>query len=466
MLGIVGANGAGKSTLVRVLGGEYADYLGQVRIDGRDIRLTRPSDSVEAGIVIVSQQLALCPALSTRENVFLGQELLKCKFPPVLDTKEMRRRTELGLRELGSEIDPDAPVERLGVRDLQLIACVRALISPRRLLILDEPTSNLSAVQVEALQAAVKRRAAQGTAIVLISHRLEEVLAFSDSIAVLRDGQLVFACSSRDATMEQLQQHMFGTTLPTAFREASGEAFPEVILSARQLSTKHFVDLTFDLNAGEVVALVGRAGQHCDEILRALFGAAPICSGSILIKGRHVLLRSPTEAIAAGVAFLSDRRADSLFPNLPLSENIVIPTLHRLSRYGWVQTGEVKRAVAMQIHRFQIRTTGGDQSIEELSGGNQQKALLARWLLSNANILLLDEPFSGIDLKGKSDLIGILTMFRRKKKASLIVCSEPDVLLRACDRLLLLDGQRIIRSVDSSKFSHQELTSHLAGLTR
>jgi inositol transport system ATP-binding protein len=440
---LVGENGAGKSTLMKIIAGLLTPDAGELRLDGQPLRLDSPRAALASGIAMIHQELNLLPTMSVAENIWIRREPLTALG--LIRHGELRRRTRSLLERLHIDIDPDAPLHTLPIAQRQMVEIARALSHTPKLLIMDEPTSALTEREVQRLFAVIRELKSQGTAIIYISHRMEELSAIADEISVLRDGRLVGTDSARNLTREALIHMMVG-------RELSGlyPALPppqgEVVLAARGLTrTGEFHDISFELHAGEILGIAGLVGSGRSELAAALFGLAPASGGSIAIAGRSVRFDSPSAAMASGLGFLTeDRKESGCFCGLSVLDNLEISVLNRdYVRFGFIDARSVDQRCAALVRELRIRTPGLDERIENLSGGNQQKVLIGRWLLTNPKILILDEPTRGVDVGAKAEIHQLIARLAAAGTAVLLISSELPEVIGLSHRLLVMHEGRI-----------------------
>jgi len=442
--GLVGENGAGKSTLAKIIGGVYQPDQGELLVDGRPVRFGAPRDALAAGIATIAQELALVPTRSVMENVFLGVEPRRWG---VVQTRELRRRfDELNAR-TGFDVDAEAEVGNLRTAEQQKVEILRAMARDARLILMDEPTASLTADETERLLDIVRRLATSGTAIVLVSHFLDEVLAVSDDVTVMRDGHLVRTSLASNETTESLVAGMIGRRLELAFPDVPVLA-PEapVVLRAEGLQRRGEIEnVSFDIRAGEIVGLAGLVGSGRTEIARALFGADRLDAGRILIDGQPVSIRNPRDAAAAGIAMLPEsRKEQGLFMDLAVRENATAAILPSLSPGGIVNTARERSAAQQAVRDLDVRTRSIEAPVINLSGGNQQKVLFAKWLLLEPRILLADEPTRGVDVGAKRQIYELLVRLAGEGMGVLLISSEIEEVLGLAHRVLVLRTGRIV----------------------
>jgi len=453
--GLVGENGAGKSTLMKILAGAERADAGAIELFGAPARFENPRQARAAGISAIYQELELVPELSVAENIFLGRE--PCTRRGLLDRARLHAEAAVRMRELGHALDPAAPVARLNLAEKQLVEIARGLAAEARVFLMDEPTAALGERDRAGLFAVIRRLTASGAAVVFISHRLEEVLEICDRVTVLRDGRDVLSAPARELTKNQLIIAMAGAMAgqaPAGLDSGAGAAEPGAerlpLLEARNLSTATgLAGISLSLRAGEIAVVTGLAGSGRTRLLRALFGADPLAAGELRLRGRALALRSPAHAAACGIGFLGeDRRLDGLLPELGVRVNVSLPSLARFAQplvlpaLRLVRRGLETAAVAAQAQAVGVRAASLETPIRLLSGGNQQKALLARWLLAGSEVLLLDEPTRGVDITGKNEIYRLLRQQAERGLALLVTTSElPEALLLADRILVMRDGR-------------------------
>lgn len=438
---VVGENGAGKSTLIKVLGGVHRPSSGTLRIAGQPVVLRSPHEAMAQGIVAIHQELSLAPHLSAEENIFLGH------FPRtrlgLLDRAHMREATRGLLDRLSIGIDPTLPVGRLSIAQQQMIEIAKAISVKARVLILDEPTAVLDASRVDILFDLVRRLAAEGIAVVFISHHLDEVFRIADRVTVLRDGSRTGTAEVAEVDQGWLVARMIGRGFDA--HEASGRKLGEVALSIQGLSAEPvFRDVSFDVRRGEIVGMAGLIGAGRTEVAQTVFGVRRRTAGRTLLFGRDVRFRGPRAAVRAGLAYLSeDRKAFGLLPNRPVRENVTISSLGRLTRWGILGPRRERRVVAATIAEFDIRSPGMETPIRRLSGGNQQKVLLARALAGRPKVLIFDEPTRGVDIGAKREIYKLIEALADDGAAIIVISSEMEEVLRLSDKVVVLRDGRV-----------------------
>jgi ribose transport system ATP-binding protein len=461
---VVGENGAGKSTLMKCLAGVITDYQGTLTLRGVSVRFHGTTDAQRAGVGIIHQELNLVEQLSAAANIFLGRE--RVGRLGLLDDRSMERAAADLLGQLECHVDPRAPVGQLRVGDQQLIEIAKALSLEADILIMDEPTSALTETEVARLFRVIERLRARGVTILYISHKMDEVFRLADRITVLRDGRLVRTVERGQTTPREITHLMVGREIEET-RLTAARTPGNVVLQVDRLSLPwpdharrwRLRDVSFSLRRGEIVGLAGLMGAGRTELLECLFGASPETpQGRILLEGRPVAFNHPADAVRAGVALVTeDRKRLGLFSNLDLAANITICTLADLTHCGLIRQRR-QRAVARQMaDRLAIRAPTIDASIGSLSGGNQQKAIIGRWLLARPKVLLLDDPTRGVDVGAKAELYRLMDELCAAGLGILLTSSELPELLTLCDRILILCEGRLTGELARSEATEQRI---------
>jgi ABC-type sugar transport system ATPase subunit len=461
---LVGENGAGKSTLMKVLAGAYAADEGEIRLDGRPIRFGGPQDALAAGIVTIYQELNLIPALSVGENIFLGDEPLLGNSPAI-DWPAVHRRSAELLARVGVELDTRVAVNSLGVGRQQLVEVAKALHRTPRLIVMDEPTASLGLAEIDELFRVIRELRARGVSIVYISHRLDEIFAICDRVTVMRDGTVVDTRTVAGSNIETLVQMMVGRTLERALRAPKAATESAELLRVTGLTRRGvFEDVSFSVRRGEIYGLGGVVGAGRTEVARAIFGADPIDAGEITIDGRAVRITSPREAVRNGIAMLSeDRKAEGLVLGLPVRENIALTVLDRMARaFGFIPPAP-ERALAQEfIRSLHIRTPSAEQLVVNLSGGNQQKVVLAKWLAVKPKLLIFDEPTRGVDVGAKAEIYTLIRELVANGMAVIVISSELPELLSLSDRIGVLKRGRMVVEVDAATTDEATILAYAA----
>ncbi|MEV0272333.1 sugar ABC transporter ATP-binding protein [Hamadaea sp. NPDC050747] len=454
---LLGENGAGKSTLVRVIDGQHVPDDGRILLDGVPVRLRSPGDARRAGIRVIPQEPDIVPHVSVAENVYLGS--LPRHAGRLVDRARLRRRVRDDLASIGFAhlIDPSALGRDLTPAQRQLVEILRALTTDARVLAFDEPTSSLSEHETEALFALIRRLAADGRSIIYVSHRLAEIFRIADRVAVLRDGALVGVQGVEQLDEAAVVRMMVGRDLGAMF--AREHVFTEqTVLAAEHVSTDAVTDVSLRVRAGEVVALAGLVGAGRSELCRALAGDLPIHSGTVSVDGRPVVLRRPADAVRAGIAYApEERKAQALLLRRSVRDNVTLAVLRRLSRLRFVRRSAEQALAAGYVHRLRVRTPSLDQEVGKLSGGNQQKVVLARWLARRPRVLLLDEPTRGVDVGAKAEIYRLIAELAEDGMAVVVVSSELPEVLGLADRIVVLQRGRVTGELDRSDATEESI---------
>jgi len=453
--GLVGENGAGKSTLVKILAGVHAPDAGSIVLDGVLTHIPNPAAARALGLAVVHQEPQLFPDLSVAENVYLGHA--PTGRLGSIDWRAMRRDAALLFEELEVRLDVAAPVHGLSMADQQLIEIAKALSFDARVLILDEPTASLSAHEVERLFAIVRRTRDRGVAVLFVSHRLDEVFDLCGVATVLRDGRHVVTASIADLTTADLVRYMVGRTV-TLFPR--GEAvIGDVLLEVHGLSRAgEFRDVSFDVRAGEIVGLAGLVGAGRTEVARVLFGIDRPDKGEIRLKGRAVSFDSPAAAMRAGIAYVpEDRHLEGLILDFPITSNVTLPILGRLFPGLFTRVSVEQSLARGYADQLQIRMTGVDQEVGALSGGNQQKVVVAKWLATKPTVLILDEPTRGIDIGAKVEVHRIISELATSGLAIILISSDLPEVLAMSDRILVLHEGRVTAEIERADATEERV---------
>jgi ABC-type sugar transport system ATPase subunit len=457
---LVGENGAGKSTLGNVICGALKPEAGTIHLDGRPLELKSPLDAAEAGISIVHQHFSLVPELTVAENIFLGR-VPKTRLGFV-DWKKLFVRAEELLERLDFRLDAKRPVKSLGAAGRQMTEITRALSLASRILIMDEPSAVLSPGELERLFGIIGRLKADGKTIIYISHRLAEIFEIGDRVTVLKDGKGV-GTYELDGRIDPpfLISKMVGRQWADHFPEKSREVGRELLRVEDLRRHGAFENVSFTLRAGEIVGLAGLVGSGRTELLKAIFGALPPDEGRIYVEGKCVRIGSPRDALAHGIAYLSeDRHHEGVIPSLSVGMNMTLPVLHRFAPRGILRLREEKRFVDEMIEKLDVRTRGRNQLVSRLSGGNQQKVALAKWLATEAKVFLFDEPTAGIDVGSKREIYRLIAELAESGRAVLMVSSEIPEVLSMSQRILVMNKGRISGRLSAETTSEEDVLRH------
>ncbi|MGC9326297.1 MAG: sugar ABC transporter ATP-binding protein [Candidatus Hinthialibacter sp.] len=457
---LLGENGAGKSTLIKILAGIYRPDAGSIHIEGRPVSITGVSDANQSGIRVIHQELSLAPNLTIAENIYLGREPGSWLR---LDRRTMEKKArnliqELGLHELR---DVRKPAHELSAAHRQLVEIARALSQQARILILDEPTSSLSEVETEALFDSLQRLRSQGVGVIYISHRLEEITRIADRITVLRDGRSIGTQTASQINQKQLIKWMVGRDIVDHFHRPSS-APGEIALEVRHLKSAAIRDVSFTLRYGEILGMAGLVGAGRTELARALFGIDPIDSGEILVDGRPVSWRSPGDALKAGVVLApEDRRKEGLVMIQSVAFNLAIPWTHYWNS-GFPPDYRERRAIVQRaIEGFNIKLADPEQGILSLSGGNQQKVLVGRWMEKKPKILILDEPTRGVDVGSREEMFRMISRLVEEGMAILLISSDLAEVMNVSHRIAIYRDQTILQIAPAGQITPEEVMERL-----
>jgi monosaccharide-transporting ATPase len=465
---LVGENGAGKSTLVKIMTGAYHRDGGEMWMEGRPVSFRTPADAQAEGVIAVHQEIHVLGFRTVAENVFLGREPRRWGL---IDWRRMEDDTARLMAELGLDLDPRAPLGTLSTARQQMVAIARGVSLGAKVLVLDEPTSSLAEREVSILYALIRRLQAQGTAIVYISHRFDELYAVCDRVTVLRDGKLVGTRSLAGLERLDLVCQMLGKSREEMaagegiFAPAAASAADEPLLAADGLRRgTRLRGVSVEVRRGEIVGLAGLLGSGRTETARALFGADAAEDGTIRCKGKEIEPRSPDDGIAAGIAFLSeDRKAEGIIPELSVGENLTLAALPTLTRFGIVSRARQQALVERFMKRLGIKASGPNQKIRELSGGNQQKVLLARWLCTDPELLIVDEPTRGIDIGARAEIQSLVNELAAGGMGVLMISSDLEELVDGSSRVVVLrDGQDVAR-LGRGEITQESIIRAMAG---
>jgi ribose transport system ATP-binding protein len=454
---LLGGNGAGKSTLMKILGGVYTKDSGRVELEGQPIELGRPQAARRHGIAMIFQEFSLVPTLTVAQNIYLTRETRT--RAGLLDDRAVERRAAELLGELGVDIDQRRQVSRLSTASMQLVEIAKALSQEARILIMDEPTASLARSEVDALFAIIDRLKERGITIVYITHRLEEVMAVADRVTVLRDGRVVGTNATSELDMEGLIELIVGRAVEHAmeWNERPVDRSGTPLLELRGLSTRTGLrDIDLHVHAGEILGLAGLMGSGRSQLARAVFGIERVERGSVLVRGEEASIRHPADAIGHGIVLVpEDRRSQGLVMQHSVESNLTLPLLRRLSHGGMIDDREGERIAQRYVDRLDIRARSLREPVRLLSGGTQQKVVLGKWLATEPDILILDEPTVGVDIATRSEIVELVHGLADQGKAVLIISSELAELLALADRIVVLREGVVDRDLARSEVSDE-----------
>ncbi len=451
---LVGENGAGKSTLMKVLSGAVKKDSGEILINGAPVEYDSPSESQSLGISIIYQDFKLVPGLSAASNIFLGREIKDSFF---LNEKEMKLKAEEILAELGEEINVSLPVYRLSAAGRQMVEIAKAIVGNVKILAMDEPTAPLTSKEIKNLFRIINRLKDQGVGIIYISHRLEEIFDIGDRVTVLRDGKFINSADMKDVDKNYLIRLMVGRELADEYPERLAVRGEE-ILRVDNLSSDKISDVSFSLQRGEVLGIAGLVGAGRSELVRSVFGADKKTSGRIFINGREAKISTPRDAIRHGLALLTeDRNLLGLFMNLSIRENVSVSSLDNMKGTLFIDRQKEIAEVQKQFDQLQIKAPSVETSVESLSGGNRQKVVLARWLETNSDILIFDEPTSGIDVGVKFEIYNLINKLAEQGSGIIVISSELPELMGISDRVMVMCEGRITGILSREEVTQEKI---------
>jgi inositol transport system ATP-binding protein len=448
---LMGENGAGKSTLMKVIAGDYTPDAGELILRGKPVQLQSPLDALENGIAMIHQELNLMPFMTVAENIWIRREpLSRLGF---VNHRELNRRTAELFEQLNIKINPEVEVSTLSIASRQMVEIAKAVSYESDILIMDEPTSALTDKEVGHLFAIIRSLKAQGKGIVYITHKMNELFEIADAVSVFRDGRYIGSSDADKITRDQIIKMMVGREITQMFPK---EDVPigDVLLSVRNLSLEGvFTDVSFDVRAGEILGVAGLVGSGRSNVAETLFGVTPASSGTIEIRGEFCKVDSPAKALNLGMAFLTeDRKETGCFLVLDILENMEISVLNRtFTKAGFVQSKAVAVACLELVNKLRVKTPSLNERVENLSGGNQQKVLIGRWLLTNPQILILDEPTRGIDVGAKAEIHRLISLLAGEGVAVIMISSEMPEILGMSDRIMVMHEGRATGILDRSE---------------
>lgn len=465
--GLVGENGAGKSTLLKIIAGVHQPRAGEIILEGTPVRMPSPHAANERGIALIHQEPLTFPDLEVAENIFIGRQPMTRTGPVShLDWQEMYDRSRDLLYSLGVEIDPRTKVRGLSIADQQMVEMASALSQDAKILLMDEPTSALTPTEVEDLFVIIRRLREQGKAVVFISHRVEEVLDICDRVTVLRDGEKVGSAMATETSVDEVIHLMVGRVYSELFqrqteRKEAGEPVLEVSGLCRRMK---FDDISFDVRAGEIVGVAGLVGAGRTDVARALFGTLDIDSGTVSINGEPVDVRQPRDALSKGLIYLpEDRQHHGLLMPMSVTKNTTMAILERIARRGWLRDRAAREITRDYVDKLRIVLRSVRQPVRQLSGGNQQKVVLSKWLLTTPSVMLMDEPTRGIDVGAKAEVHRLMSELAESGMAILMISSELPEILSMSDRIIVMREGRITGRFDIREASAERIMAAATG---
>ena len=455
---LMGENGAGKSTLMKCLFGIYTKDRGRIFLEGREVSFKNPKDALEHGVAMVHQELNQALKRNVMDNIWLGRYPTTLGF--VTSEKKMYHDTKKIFEELNIKVDPRTVMSRMSVADRQMVEIAKAVSYNSEIIVLDEPTSSLTEQEVEHLFSIIDMLKARGCGIIYISHKMEEILRISDDITIMRDGQHIVTEPAERFTMDRIIKLMVGRPLENRFPENNAKV-GESILKVEGLSSRYnpVRDVSFEVKRGEIVGFAGLAGAGRTEVIENIFGISERSAGKIYLHGKEVKNRTPREAIKNGFALLTEeRRATGIFGILDLRENTTVSSIKKYRGFlGLIREGKRKKDTEWAIKSMRVKAPSQKTKIRSLSGGNQQKVILGRWLLTEPEVLMLDEPTRGIDVGAKFEIYKLIVELAEKGKAVIVVSGELPELIGLCDRICVMSGGRLVGEVDAKSTTQEKI---------
>lgn len=453
---LIGANGAGKSTLIKILAGAYQADSGTITLNGKEVHIPNPLVGQEMGIAVIYQELSLIDELTVAENIFLG------RYPKkngLVDWPLIKKKAQELIKTLGVRIDVNARVGNLSIGYKQITELAKALASDAQIIVMDEPSATLSQDEFETLVKVIHDLRTRGITVIYISHRLEELFIVGDRVTVLRDGSLVGSRNIKELDRDQLVEMMIGHQISESSDLVLQDCSADKLLELEGLENKKLQTISFGVCRGEIVGLYGLVGSGRTEILRAIFGADAITGGVIKIEGKKVKVSSPVDALKLGIGLIPEqRKTQGLVVDFSVYENAVLPSLREMSVNGVIRRKNIYKVVQQQVENLRIKTPSITTTVKNLSGGNQQKVVIAKWLVKNSRILLFDEPTQGIDVGAKEEVYNIIaTMAGKEATATIVASSELQELLILCHRILVLYEGKIVGEFTRSSFNKEKI---------
>ncbi len=457
---ICGENGAGKSTLMKIVSGAIAPTSGSIEINDKTFSQMTPERSMENGISIIYQEFYLVPHMTVAENVFLGNEYRKGKF---VDRDRMEREAKQVFSQLGIEIDPQKPVAELSVAYQQLVEIAKSISKKSKILIMDEPSAPLTEHEVKIMLDLVLKLKQSGVTIIYISHRLDEVFQISDRISVLRDGQYITTLQTKETNLEELINYMVGRSLNEVYPHREKQ-YGDVMLDVRNVSGNGVKDASFVVRKGEILGFGGLVGAKRTELMQLIFGKCPLEHGEIYFHGKKLKGNSPEESIRVGIGLIpEDRKKHGVLLQHTIQDNICLPILERISKFKLISAKKERDVTDRQVQKLSIKTPSILQLAKNLSGGNQQKVVLAKWLAADCDLLIFDEPTRGIDVGSRQEIYKLMNDLVQQGKSIIMVSSEMEELLGMSDRIIVLREGVICGELDEQQFSQERILMLASG---
>lgn len=461
---LVGENGAGKSTLIRMISGAEIPDSGELVFFGKSYERMTPQLSKSVGVSTIYQEFNLFPSLTVAENIYMGDELLAKDKKTFYDAKKYVSQAKSVLESMKVNINPTEKIENMSTAQMQLVEIAKAVAKEAKILIMDEPTAPLSTKETKDLFELIERLKEQGVTIIYISHRMEELYQIADRLTVMRDGKYILTSTPDEITRQDLICEMANRKVEEIEFQHTWET-GDVVLEAKNIAGNGLEDISFTLRKGEILGLGGLLGAGRTELARLLFGAEKIQSGDLLLEGKKITVNSPKQAVKQGIAYVpEDRKIHGAILSLPISWNITMPILKELSKSTLINKGREKEIVEEQRKSLRIKVGSMKDNVSSLSGGNQQKVVLAKWIVSNPKVLILDEPTRGVDVGAKQEIYGLIADFAKKGLSIILISSDMDELLNISDRLIILNEKRIVGCLEKEEYSQDKVLAKASGV--
>ncbi|MHC5268980.1 sugar ABC transporter ATP-binding protein [Enterococcus sp. LJL98] len=460
---LMGENGAGKSTLMNILTGLHERNAGEILIDGQARTFSNPKEAEKFGISFIHQEMNTLSAMSVLDNLFLNREIRQAFG--WLDTKKMKAQAKMVFDQLGIDIPLEKEAGDLSVGQQQMVEITKALMTDAQVLIMDEPTAALSETEIQTLFQIIDRLKKKGVAIVYISHRMEEIFQISDEITVMRDGLSIDTKATNETTMTEVVRKMVGRELSDYYPEKKAE-IGEIVLQVEDLTAENhvFQSINFTLRSGEILGFSGLMGAGRTEIMRGIFGLDPLANGTIQLNGQRIRNDSPSQAITNGFGFLTeDRKTEGLVLDFSINENISLPTIQDFSKYGFIDRKTEQDFINLMIQRLKIKAISGEDVVGELSGGNQQKVVLAKWIGVGPKVLILDEPTRGVDVGAKREIYQLMNELADRGMAIIVVSSDLPEVMGVSDRILVIHEGRVAGEVTREEATQEKIMTYATG---
>lgn len=460
---LMGENGAGKSTLMKILTGIYSRDSGTVEVKGKEVHFTSPKQAEEAGIAVIHQELNILPHLSITDNMFLGNEETFGRTG-IIRTKKMEQKTKKALLDLGLDIDPAAPASSLSVGQQQIVEIAKALAIEAEVIVMDEPTAALTDREIDTLFATIRELQERGVSFIYISHRMEEIFSLCDRITILRDGEYVGDKRISETSFEEIVQMMVGRELGERFPQRNA-TIGDVKLAVKGFSRKDcFENVSFEIRRGEVLSIAGLMGAGRTEVAQSLFGYKKADSGTVEFDGHVVNIKTPKQAKELGIGYITeDRKSEGLIVDFTVEENVSLTNFSAISKNGLISKTKERSLYDSMVKRLGIRTSGPQQTAKSLSGGNQQKVVIAKWLGIEPELLILDEPTRGVDVGAKKEIYSIINSLAERGVAILMISSELPEVIGMADRVLVMHEGKVAADLPKAEMTQERIMHFAAG---